>query len=387
MDASLHSGDAFFKDLPPFTTPDGTFSAAAHRRAPDDWRLAVTDVRNSTDAISNGLYKTVNFVAASSIAALKNLCAPAQLPFLFGGDGAVVMIPPSHVENARVVLARLRGLIGREFSLDLRVGLLSVREIRRAGAEALVGRYEPSPGNAFGVFLGGGVELLEAAVKSGGENALHAAASIPDALDDRGDLDLSGLSCRWEELRSRRGSMMSIIAAGEIGVFAEVYADVVKIAAAMGNPRPVRDETLAIRWPPKGYILEARARRKGAPLALAAARVLAETLAAWFFISRNIPIGSFDPLAYRELLIRNTDFSFFDNRLCFVLDCPADSITLIRAELSRRAEAGEIRFGAHVSESALMTCLVTSAATGSHVHFVDGGDGGYTRAAEILKRG
>lgn len=384
MDDQIQSSEAFFKNLPPFTTAEGTFQADAYQRAPDGWHLALTDVRNSTDAISRGLYKTVNFVAASSIAALKNLCAPDQLPFLFGGDGAVVMIPPSHVERARVVLARLRGFIRREFALELRIGLLSVGDIRRAGANVLVGRYEPSPGNAFGAFLGGGVDLLETAVK-GGDGALHAAAAIPDALDDRGDLDLSGLSCRWDELRSKHGRMMSIIAIGEIGVLDQVYSDAVKKAAAMGDPRPVRDETLAIRWPPKGYILEARARRKRVPLALASARVLAETLAAWFFISRNIPIGSFDPSAYRKSIIRNTDFSFFDNHLCFVLDCPTDSITSIRRELSRRAEAGEIRFGVHVSESALMTCLVTSAASGSHVHFVDGGDGGYTKAAESLK--
>jgi len=386
VDASIQSGEAFFKDLPPFTSAGGTFETAAYRRAPDDWHLALTDVRNSTDAISKGLYKTVNFVAASSIATLKNLCAPDQLPFVFGGDGAVVMIPPKHVQSARVVLARLRGFIRREFALDLRIGLLGVGEIRSAGADVLVGRYEPSPGNAFGAFLGGGVELLETALKSAGESALHAAASIPDDLDDSGDLDLSGLSCRWDELRSRHGSMMSIIAIGETGVLGQVYSDVVSMAAVMGNPSPVRHQTLSIRWPPKGYILEARARRKRVPLALAAARVLAETLVAWFFISQNVKIGGFDPLAYRESIIKNTDFSFFDNRLCFVLDCPPDSIILIRAELSRRALAGEIRFGVHVSNSALMTCLVTSTASGSHVHFVDGGDGGYAKAAEFLKR-
>jgi len=32
-----------------------------------------------------------------------------------------------------------------------------------------------------------------------------------------------------------------------------------------------------------------------------------------------------------------------------------------------------------------MTCLVTSAANSLHVHFVDGGAGGYTSAASSLK--
>ena len=39
----------------------------------------------------------------------------------------------------------------------------------------------------------------------------------------------------------------------------------------------------------------------------------------------------------------------------------------------------------NVSDTALMTCLVTSETEGLHVHFVDGGGGGYTKAAKQLK--
>ena len=39
----------------------------------------------------------------------------------------------------------------------------------------------------------------------------------------------------------------------------------------------------------------------------------------------------------------------------------------------------------NVSETALMTCLVTSPTESRHVHFVDGGDGGYTSAARTMK--
>ena len=47
--------------------------------------------------------------------------------------------------------------------------------------------------------------------------------------------------------------------------------------------------------------------------------------------------------------------------------------------------AGALHYGMNVSETALMTCLVTAASAGLHVHFVDGGDGGYTAAAKTLK--
>ena len=44
-----------------------------------------------------------------------------------------------------------------------------------------------------------------------------------------------------------------------------------------------------------------------------------------------------------------------------------------------------LRYGLHLSDTALMTCLVTSPADSLHVHFVDGGGGGYTSASRSLK--
>ena len=140
------AGKGFFASLPLLERESDVFDPSGYRLAPDDWALAVTDIVGSTAAIAQGRHKTVNFVAAMAIGALKNLCAPEPIPFLFGGDGAVVMVPPSHVDAARRELARVRGLAAREFGLQLRVGIAPVGELRRLGSEVRVGRYEPSPG-------------------------------------------------------------------------------------------------------------------------------------------------------------------------------------------------------------------------------------------------
>ena len=120
------STSGFFAGLPLIDDPRACFDAHRYRPAPDDWALAVTDIVDSTGAIANGQHKTVNFVAAMGIAALRNLCAPTRIPFLFGGDGAVVMVPPERIEPARVELARVRGTAQREFQMTLRAGLVVV---------------------------------------------------------------------------------------------------------------------------------------------------------------------------------------------------------------------------------------------------------------------
>jgi hypothetical protein len=381
-DAAQASG--FFASLPLLASPRDTFDPARYASAPDDWELAVTDIVDSTGAIAKGRHKTVNFVAAMGIAALRNLCAPTRIPFLFGGDGAVVMVPPEYAARARVELARVRRMAARDFQMTLRAGLVPVKALRRLGGEVRVGRYEPTPGNSFGVFLGGGVGLLEASIRGRGNDALAALAAVPADLDDGAPVDLEGLSCRWDTLHSAQGAMLTLILQGA-GDLSDVYAHVVALAGPEGQTRPVRQDTLRARWPPAGFMLEARARRRGGSLVAWGGRVLLETLLARLVLARAKPIGNFDPERYRREVITNTDFCKHDETVCLVIDCPPAAVEAIKTYLDEVATPRGIRHGIHVSPTALMTCLVMAPEDSLHVHFVDGGAGGYTSASRGLK--
>lgn len=376
--------DDFFAGLPLLTQASATFDDAAYRAAPDDWELVVTDIVDSTLAVAAGNHKTVNFVAAMAIAALKNLCAPTRLPFLFGGDGSVVMVPPAHAQAARLTLARVRGFAQREFGMQLRVAICPVAVLRQHGSEVRVGRFEPTPGNSFGVFVGGGVGMLEAAARGRADADLIARVAVPETLDDGAPVDLDGLSCRWNPLQSGRGRMLTLIIAGAAnpGV---VHAEVMRRARQGGAAAPVRADTLSTSWPPKGLLLEAQTSRRGGPLWTAVLRVLAQTLLARLIFLVGRPIGGFDPKQYLEEVSSNTDFCKHDDTVSFVIDCPEDCIATIKAYLDQQQAAGLLRYGMNVSQTALMTCLVTAVAGGLHVHFVDGGDGGYTSAAKTMK--
>jgi hypothetical protein len=374
----------FFARLPPLDSPHRTFDEGAYRPAPDDWALAVTDVVGSTQAIAEGRHKTVNFVAAMAIAAARNLCAPEPIPFLFGGDGAVLMVPRRHQAAMRQALARVRGAAWREHGLRLRVGMAPVSALRTQGCDVRVARYEPTPGNSFGVFAGGGVSVLEDAIRGRAWPELGALAEVPEMLDDGAPVDLSGLSCRWAPLQSQHGKMLSLILHGADDPGA-VYAEVMRLAGQDGDPRPARPETLRADWPPKDFMLEARARCRGGWLPWWGLRVLVETLLARLVIARGKPVGDFDPRRYQLEIRSNTDFSKHDRTLCFVIDCALPRIEAIRRHVESCATAQRFDWGMNVSDTALMTCLVTSETEGLHVHFVDGGGGGYTTAAVQLK--
>ena len=374
----------FFARLPPLDSPQRTFDDTHYRPAPDDWALALTDVVGSTEAIAAGRHKTVNFVAAMAIAAARNLCAPEPIPFLFGGDGAVLMVPPQRQPAMRQALARVRGAAWRDHGMRLRVGMLPVYALRSQGSDVRVARYEPTPGNSFGVFAGGGVSVLEDAIRGRAWPELGALAEVPELLDDAEPVDLSGLSCRWAPLRSQHGKMLTLILHGADDPGA-LFAEVMRLAGQDGDPRPARPQTLRSAWPPKDFMLEARARCRGGWLPWWTLRVLAETLLAKGVIARGKPLGGFDPQRYKLEIRSNTDFCRHDHTLCFVIDCSLPRIDAIRAHVEACAAKQAFDWGMNISDTALMTCLVTSETEGLHVHFVDGGGGGYTRAAKQLK--
>lgn len=373
----------FFEALTPFTHTRDSFELRYYSPAPDDWLLALTDVASSTRAVESGRYQLVNLAGVAGIAAVRNVCGGQTIPFLFGGDGAVLLVPPECEAAARNALAQTISFVRESYDLTLRAGMMSVGEIRRRGREVLVARYEPTTGNSFGFFSGGGVQLVEAALKGrDGETAVPGVAIEAAA---QGEPDLSGLSCRWSPLQSTRGKMVAIILAGSADL-RDAHDRILMIADPEGRGvSPVRLDNLKTKWPPPTLMLEARASAGKMPVWLRAAALALHTLFAWLIFRTGLKAGRFDPGRYMSEMTRNTDFSKYDDMLAMVIDCPEDRIGLIRAHLDERMNRGELDYGVHISDNALMTCLVESASDYRHVHFIDGDDGGYTMAAREMK--
>jgi len=372
---------SFYDVLACMRTPESIFDDTHYVEAPHDWFLAVSDIRGSTQAVAAGQHSDVNFVAAAMIAALSNFCG--QIPYQFGGDGASALVPPGDAATVRRLLARVRAFAKRDFNLELRIGIVPVSALAKRQSVVLVGRYEPSPGSAYAVFRGGGIDLMERAVKGRGDESLASEAMIADHEDDGEPPDLTGLSCRWTPIQAQRGSMVSLVLK-----CADHHALHRKIAeiAGLETLNAITEEALKVRWPPKGLIREAKARRGRVPLALMLPVVALITLVAYIFVRNRWNAGKFNANRYyKELAEGAVDFARSDESLCVVFDCPKDRITPVRDYLEARAAQGDLKFGMHVSDHAVMTCLVVSPSYGQHVHFVDGGDGGYTRAATQLK--
>ena len=103
-------------------------------------------------------------------------------------------------------------------------------------------------------------------------------------------------------------------------------------------------------------------------------------------LSGNFSLGQFRPKKYKNELLTNSDFKKFDETLRMVIDCKIEQCQKIEDFFEKLKIENKISYGLHKSSQAIMTCMVTSATTNKHIHFMDGADGGYALAASQMKK-
>ena len=98
----------------------------------------------------------------------------------------------------------------------------------------------------------------------------------------------------------------------------------------------------------------------------------------------NIKTGNFNWGDYKQIVSEATDFKKFDDVLRMVISGRTKQRQKLTDYLEKKFQEGRLVYGFHISDRALMTCLVFER-DGRQVHFVDGADGGYALAAKQMK--
>jgi Protein of unknown function (DUF3095) len=376
-----NGSERFYGGIPVFRGFASLMDPALYSPLPDDWSIGVADIVESTRAIAEARYKAVNMAGASVIAAVTNALEGREFPFVFGGDGASFAVSPDDLERARDALAATATWVRDDLDLVMRVALVPVSAVRAQGLDVRVARYGPSPNLSYAMFSGGGLGFAEAAMKRGE----FAVAAAPSGTQP----DLTGLSCRFEEIPSARGLILSVLVVPAQGAdpaaFRKLIEDIIALVERSPDAgRPVPPGGPPLRWPPAGVDYEARASR-GGPLLKRRAAVLANTLVAYFIMRFGISVGGFVPKTYVQQVVENSDFRKYDDGLRMILDCTPELERALTQRLAAAASGGVARYGLHRQDAAMMTCFTPSALRSDHVHFIDGARGGYASAATALK--
>ncbi|MCI0706239.1 MAG: DUF3095 domain-containing protein [Ignavibacteriae bacterium] len=386
----MTTSSSFYLNLPVTENFLDISTSKIYQQLPDDWFVVVTDVKDSTSAIRRGMYKEVNLLGASSIMAMLNLTKSFSLPFVFGGDGATVCLHASLVEQARSALLATRRMAREVYALDFRVGIVPVTDIRRAGFDVLVARYRVSEHFVQAVFTGWGLQYAENCIK---DSTLGEQYCLT-AEDTEAEADFSGLECRWKNVPSAHGEIVSLIVQATATSEQKrntTYRDVIsKVSEIYGSDtacHPVQENLLSGSLTERRLSSESNIRSYG--------KGGFYRIFYWFKIRFNTIIGillmkigykskNIDWGAYKSQLVSNSDFKKFDDKLRQTLSGTPGQRNVLETFLNDRYKSGELTYGIHTAPTALITCLIFSY-NGAHIHLVDADNGGYAAAAVQLK--
>jgi hypothetical protein len=379
----------FYADLPVLENFADITHSENFCTVPNDWAVIITDIVDSTKAIELGRYKDINLLGACSIIVILNIVGDLEIPFIFGGDGASILIPPRFIQEAEFALLAVQKMAADEFDLVLRIGIVPIAAIN-SNYEIKIAKLRISENYDQAILRGGGISYATNLIKDKATTDLY-------SLKHQNLLaiaDFSGLECRWQDIPTRHEEILSLIifvtapSQSQIDLlYREVINQIDRIYGQGTECHPVISENLQLAFRGKNLLSETRVFK-------ASQSWFNQTLYLWklrlinilglFLMTFNIKTGTFNWGDYKQIVSEATDFKKFDDVLRMVISGRTRQRQKLTNYLEKKFQEGRLVYGFHVSDRALMTCLVFER-NGRQVHFVDGADGGYALAAKKMK--
>jgi hypothetical protein len=371
----MKKSDIFYEKLPIYTSQSDWFDTDKFVPYHEKWYLIIVDITSSTKAIESGRYKDVNMAGALSIIALLNETTSHELPFVFGGDGATILVPRSLYEVSRRVLSGCAYVVEKNFELNLRVGIIALEKLYAMGETLSILKYQTTPAFSQAIFHGTAIDTFDSGLKSGRFQTI-------EAKDE--PINLNGLECRWTDIEAPKDKTLSIV----IEVLAKhrtLYPVLLnKIDHILGDSNARNALTESNLNTSKSVItlqteLKAKSQSPFKALGLLLGNIIGTIL-----MKYKLKMFDTDWGRYKNDVIHSTDAEKFDGKLQMVVTANQVDIVALERMLDILYSEGKIYFGIHQSTHALLTCLVYER-NGAQVHFVDAANGGYTKASQMMK--
>jgi hypothetical protein len=377
----------FYKNLKAIRRPVPDVLTEDHFfvHAPGDWHIVVADIINSTEAVAAGRHVDVNLIAAGCLIAVLNVTKTleVEIPYFFGGDGGTVLVPAEILPKVLAGLNAHKQNSEKNFSLQLRIGSLSVAEIRNAGYKVMLAKVEESPGFNKAILIGNGFKYAEYIIKKNSRQINSGNSSLDE-------LNLEGMECRWDKVKppaSEFEIVCFLIDATHENDQSFLYGTVLKkmdeIYGAIEKRHPITMNMLKLKADMKKVHREMIARYgKWKPFYLLKTSLL--SLFGKIFFKYNLTINNLRANDYLTQLITFSEILTIDGRINTIVSGTEKNRREFLEFLQDLEKKGLIVYGHYVSSASIMTCYVQNIYN-KHVHFIDGADGGYTEAAKELK--
>lgn len=375
------SNNQFYASLPvhKMSLGDLLVTDQLFAEVPEDWHVIITDIKSSTLAVMNGLHENVNLIATGSIVTVLNIAFAHDiiLPFFFGGDGATFIVPPAIAGKIMAALALYKITTQTNFNLELRTGIVPVSKIYADGYRLRVAKYSTSEVFTIPIVIGDGLSYAEQLIK--GADYLQS-----DHIPQEDELDLTGMQCRWDKIAppdDKEEVVTLLVMATHVSLQQQAFRRVMNLIDEIyGSPtrrQPISVDKLKLKTTFSRISTEVNAR-------LSRFRTF-EVVRVWvLMVLGRIYFRTAKGQRYLKSLVQMSDTLVIDGRINTVISGITQQRKKLQAALDKLEEEGQILCGMHLSNASIMSCYVRDMKDG-HIHFIDGSEGGYTKAAAMLK--
>ena len=377
----------FFLELETLTRFIDAAKLSNYKDVPGDWIVLITDITNSTIAIAEGRYKDVNSCGAAVIAAVRNATGKEKFPFIFGGDGAIMLVPQRFEAVVVESLQKMKYFAEISFGLELRTGYALIAGLRREGFEFKTAKYKFSDYYQQALFRGSGFEEVERQLKEGDDSTCF--KLIREKIEEIPDL--TGFECRWNSIPSHKGLTLALLVKAKVRgereneIFDTIIGEIFNIYGTENDFNPIQSQNLNLVFSYKKLKNEILVRGgKGFSKLRYYFKLIWLNIAGALFFNGVLGKKGSHWSRYKEDVKKNVDYIKMDDMIRMVIASSEEQKDRLLGTLDEFSRKGLICYGIHITDSALLTCIVDKYED-EHFHLIDASDGGYALAAKQLK--
>lgn len=207
---------------------------------------------------------------------------------------------------------------------------------------------------------------------------------IADFEQLNAQVDLQGMQCRWDKIEppEHHEEVISLLVVAckesmQAEVFSAVIACIDEIYGSVVSRKPVTVIKLQLKASFNRIKKEVQSQMKKL--------VFANSLIRWVkTLLGKIYFKTAKGQHYLSSLVQLTDDLVLDGKINTVISGTVLQKKRLEIALQKMEEEQKIVYGIYASSASVMSCYVRDMDL-KHIHFVDGANGGYTKAAGVLK--
>jgi hypothetical protein len=376
----------FYRDLKTLQLPVAEILRQnIFEEVPKDWFVVVADVQNSTAAVNAGRHNDVNLVAAGSLIAALNIAKEknVEVPFFFSGDGGSLLLPGELVDDVIAGLWMHNENSTRNFGLSMHIGSLAVENIYDTGATLRIAKMQLGYGLHKAAILGNGLQVAEQQIKKTHSSRLE--------TGNIATLNMNGLECSWDKIKPPEHEneivcylIDAVDQTQQAAIYREVLIKIDEIYGSLESRSPLSIDRLKLLLSLQKLEKEMLAKYGNWKVGYYI-KSFAKNLLGILFFRFDLRLGTVTGKKYLHQLIANADTLTLDGRINTIISGKESQRKKFLQFLVSQEKQGKLVYGHHISRESVMTCYIENR-NASHMHFVDGSDGGYTEAAKELKK-